>query len=525
MPTVAENNKRIAKNTVLLYFRMLLIMLVSLYTSRIVLRALGVEDFGIYNVVGGVVAMFSILSGSLSSAISRFITFELGKNDLNKLKRVFSASVTIQIILAILIVVVAEIIGTWFINAKMNIAPDRLQAANWVFHFSILTFVVNLINVPYNATIIAHERMSAFAYISILEVMEKLAIAYFVQIAPIDRLIFYAILMFGVALIIRFIYALYCRRHFEETHYHFIWDRQLLKQMFGFAGWNFIGTSSSLLRDQGGNILLNLFFGPVVNAASGIANQVYTALYNFSTNFMTALNPQITKSYASGDYDYLMKLIYNGSRFSAYLLFLISLPVIINADYLIKLWLGIIPDHTVLFVRLILIFAISESITSPLVTAQLATGNIRNYQLIVGGLKLLNLPIAYVCLYFGGAPSSVYIISIVVSQLCVIARVYMLSKLIPFSVMYFYRKVYINIIYVMIVSVIIPVSISAFLNHGTLSFLINCFTSFLSSLFTIYYIGCSKDERAYIIGKTRSFIHNYLHNTRDNNKSKARSAR
>ena len=266
MPTVAENNKRIAKNTVLLYFRMLLIMLVSLYTSRIVLRALGVEDFGIYNVVGGVVAMFSILSGSLSSAISRFITFELGKNDLNKLKRVFSASVTIQIILAILIVVVAEIIGTWFINAKMNIAPDRLQAANWVFHFSILTFVVNLINVPYNATIIAHERMSAFAYISILEVMGKLAIAYFVQIAPIDRLIFYAILMFGVALIIRFIYALYCRRHFEETHYHFIWDRQLLKQMFGFAGWNFIGTSSSLLRDQGGNILLNLFFGPVVNA-------------------------------------------------------------------------------------------------------------------------------------------------------------------------------------------------------------------------------------------------------------------
>ena len=259
MPTVAENNKRIAKNTVLLYFRMLLIMLVSLYTSRIVLRALGVEDFGIYNVVGGVVAMFSILSGSLSSAISRFITFELGKNDLNKLKRVFSASVTIQIILAILIVVVAEIIGTWFINAKMNIAPDRLQAANWVFHFSILTFVVNLINVPYNATIIAHERMSAFAYISILEVMGKLAIAYFVQIAPIDRLIFYAILMFGVALIIRFIYALYCRRHFEETHYHFIWDRQLLKQMFGFAGWNFIGTSSSLLRDQGGNILLNLF--------------------------------------------------------------------------------------------------------------------------------------------------------------------------------------------------------------------------------------------------------------------------
>lgn len=361
------NKKRIAKNTLLLYVRMLFLMVISLYTSRVILNALGVNDFGIYNVVGGVVAMFSILSGSLSSAISRFITFELGKGDEENLKKVFSASVTIQLVLSAIIVVLIEAVGVWFLNAKMSIPANRIYAANWVLQFSVITFVINLISVPYNSTIIAHERMSAFAYISILEGVGKLAIAFLIMVSPIDRLIFYAILMCAIAVTIRFVYGYYCKKHFVECNYHFRWDKKLLKNMFGFAGWNFIGASSALLRDQGGNIILNLFFGPTVNAARGIANQVNNAITGFVTNFMTALNPQITKSYASGDRDYMMSLIFQGARLSYYMLLFLSLPVLVNTHYILVIWLKLIPEHAVTFVQLILIFALSESISNPLV--------------------------------------------------------------------------------------------------------------------------------------------------------------
>lgn len=503
MTTTAENSKRIAKNTLLLYFRMLLMMIVSLYTSRIVLKALGVEDFGIYNVVGGAVAMFNVLSGSLSSAISRFITFELGKNDEEKLKKVFSSSVTIQFVLAVFIVIIAELVGVWFINEKMNIAIERLSAANWVFHFSILTFIVNLISVPYNAAIIAHERMSAFAYISILEVLGKLSIAYFIIISPIDRLVFYSLLMWLVAVIIRFVYAFYCKRNFEECDYHFIWDKQLIKQMFSFAGWNFIGSSSAILRDQGGNIILNLFFGTTINAARGIAYQVYSAIYSFITNFMTAINPQITKSYATADYTYMMKLIYKGSRFASYLLFMLSLPVLINADYLLHLWLGIVPQYTVLFVRLILIFALSESISGPLITAQLATGNIRNYQLLVGGLQMLNLPLSFVVLNCGGAPEFVFIIAIIISQLCLACRLFMLRSMINLSVRIFIKKVYANILLVFFIASIFPVCLSLYLGENLLNFFVLISVSVISSSLTILYVGCSNTERLYLLEKIR----------------------
>ena len=283
-----QNNKRIAKNTLLLYFRMLITMAVGLYTSRVILQNLGVDDFGIYNVVGGVVAMFSILSGSLSAAISRFLTFELGKNDSEKLKRVFSSAVTIQFFLALIVIVVAESVGLWFLNNKMLIPESRLYAANWVFQMSIITFGVNLISVPYNAAIVAHERMSAFAYISIIEALGKLSIAWAIAISCFDRLIFYSILMCVMAMSICFIYGLYCKRHFNECSHRFIFDKLLLKQMFGFAGWNFIGASSAVLRDHGGSVVLNLFFGPSVNAARGIAVQVQHAVSQFQMNFMTA---------------------------------------------------------------------------------------------------------------------------------------------------------------------------------------------------------------------------------------------
>lgn len=315
----SDNNKRIAKNTLLLYFRMLFMMVVSLYTSRVILNALGVEDFGIYNVVGGVVAMFTVISGSLSAAISRFITYELGKGDQSKLNRIFSASVTIQLLLSLIIVVLIESVGVWFLNAKMTIPEDRMTAANWVLQFSIITFVINLISVPYNAAIIAHEKMSAFAYISILEALCKLAIAFLIMCSPIDKLIYYAVLMCIVAVIVRLTYGHYCKKHFSECTYHFLWDKELLSKMFSFAGWQFFGTGSYMLMTQGVNILLNFFFGPVVNAARGIAVQVDGIIQQFVNNFTTAINPQITKSYAGDNKAYMFLLIYTGAKYSYFL--------------------------------------------------------------------------------------------------------------------------------------------------------------------------------------------------------------
>ena len=456
MTDTSANNKRIAKNTLLLYFRMLFMMAVSLYTSRVVLNALGVEDFGIYNVVGGVVAMFSMLSGSLSAAITRFITYELGKGNQENLKKIFSSSVTIQIGLAILIIVVAEAIGVWFLNMKMNIPDVRITAANWVFQFSILTFAVNLISVPYNASIIAHERMSAFAYISILEAIGKLAIVFLIVISPMDKLIFYAILMCAVALIVRLAYGVYCKRHFEECTYHFIFDRDLLKHMFGFAGWNFIGATSAVLRDQGGNVVINLFCGPAANAARGIAFQVNNAISGFVTNFMTALNPQITKSYAAGDRKYMMTLIFQGARLSFYMLLLLSLPVLINTHYILGLWLKIVPDHAVLFVQLVLVFAMSESISNPLITAMLATGRIRNYQLVVGGLQMINLPVSYILLRIEMFPEVVLVVAIVISQCCLAARLLMLREMIGLSVRKYMKKVYVNVLVVTVIAAVLP---------------------------------------------------------------------
>lgn len=448
----SDNNKRIAKNTLLLYFRMLFMMVVSLYTSRVILNALGVEDFGIYNVVGGVVAMFSVISGSLSAAISRFITYELGKGDQSKLNKIFSASVTIQLLLSLIVVVLIESVGVWFLNAKMTIPEVRITAANWVLQFSIITFVINLISVPYNAAIIAHEKMSAFAYISILEVLGKLAIAFLIIVSPIDKLIFYAILMCSVAVVVRLTYGHYCKKHFTECSYHFHWDKDVLKQMFGFAGWNFIGASSAVLKDQGVNVVINMFTCPAVNAARGIAMQVNGAIYNFVQSFMTALNPQITKSYAANNHKYMMALIFQGSRLSYYILMVLALPVIINTDYILYLWLKIVPEHTVSFVQLVLLFSMSEAISLPLVTAMLATGNIKKYQIIVGGLQVLNLPIAYILLKFNFAVELVFVVAIVISQLCLLARLHLLRGMIGLHAREFLRKVYFNVLIVTILA-------------------------------------------------------------------------
>lgn len=505
MNNTAANNKRIAKNTLLLYFRMLLTMAVTLYTSRVVLDTLGVEDYGIYNVVGGVVAMFSVISNSLSGAISRFITYELGRGNEERLKTIFSSAVLIQCGMALLICILAEIGGVWFLNNKMNIPIERLDAANWVLQCSILTFMLNLISVPYNAAIIAHEQMRAFAYISILEVTLKLLVAFTLYIVTWDKLQIYAILLFVAALIIRIVYGRYCKRHFEECTFHYAYDNKLLKEMFSFAGWNFIGSASSVLRSQGVNIVLNLFCGPAVNAARGIAFQVNTAVSSFVNNFMTALNPPIIKSYASGDREYMMTLIFKGARYSFYLLLFLSLPIILEADCILSIWLKEVPEHTANFVRLVLIFALSESISGPLITTMLATGKIRNYQIVVGGLQMMNFPISYVLLKIGMFPEITMIVAIVISQCCLVARLYMLRKMVFLPAIKFIRNVYVNIMSVSILSSIVPMIFhQKEISIGTSVIVI--LLSLTCSLFVIFYIGCNKEERIFARNKAKYFL-------------------
>ncbi len=437
----------IAKNTLLLYARMLLLLFIGLYTSRVVMAALGIEDTGIYNAVGGFVALFSVLSGSLSASISRFLTYKIGEGaDEEELGRTFAASLTIQLILATVIVILAEILGPWFLSEKMTIPPERLQSAKTVLQLSILTFFINLISVPYNAAIISRERMGAFATIGILEGCAKLGVALLISCAPFDRLVWYALLMTSVAFLTRLAYGTYCRRNFQECRVRLRYEHSLVKEMFSFAGWNFIGASSAVLRDQGGTLLINIFSGPAANAARAVATQLSGAVQGFVTNFMTAINPQITKSYASGDREYMTRLIFKGARFSFFLLLFIGLPVIANMEFLMGVWLKDVPPLAVLFARLTILFAMSESLSHPLVTVTLATGDIKLYQIIVGGLQLLNVPVSWILLSQGFGPEYVLITAIVISQLCLFARLILLKNMINLPSMQYLKEVYLRVL-------------------------------------------------------------------------------
>lgn len=497
-----SKGKRIAKNTLVLYVRMLFLMVIKLYTSRIILQTLGVEDYGLYNVVGGFVAMFSILSTSLSGACSRFLNFEMGRGEKERLNKVFSTSVTILFCLAVCIAIICLFVGVWYIKTYMVIPAGRESVALYVFYLSIVTFCVNLISVPYNAAIIAHEQMKTFAYVGLLEGIANLFIAFFIVVSPIDTLVFYAVMITVLQVIIRIIYQVYCKRHFKECTYTFVWDVSLLKSMFGYAGWNFIGTSSAILRNHGNNLILNLFFGPVVNAGRAVANQVLLAVDGFVTNFMTALKPQITQSYSRGDFAFLVKLIYSGSRLSFFMLLFLCIPIIVNADFILSVWLKNVPDYSVPFVRLTLIFTLIESISQPLITAQNATGVVRNYQLVVGGIQFLNVPFSYVALKLGATPESVVIIAIVLAFCCLSARLIMIKGFVPIEIADFCKNVLLRLLLVSFCSSILPVFVVLFVRNDVVAFFSSCILSVVTSVLSIYFLGCNENERV----KLKQFV-------------------
>lgn len=498
------NNKRIAKNTLLLYFRMLFLMLISLYTSRVILDALEVEDYGIYNVVGGFVSMFALISAALTSACSRFLNFELGKGDPERQNVVFSTAVTIQWGLAILVAVLSEAIGVWYVNNVMVLPPERLTAANWCFQFSVFNFCMNLITVPYNASIIAHEKMKTFAYVSIFQGLAQLGISFMVYYEPFDRLVFYALMLMILQFLIRYMYQVYCRKHFEECHYRFVLDKPLFKHMLSYSLWHLVGNGASVLKNHGVNLVLNFFFGPAVNAARGLANHVDGAVNQFASNFMMAMNPQITQSYSRGDLNNMFQLVNRGSRFSFYLLFVLALPVIINADYILHIWLKEVPAHTVAFVQLTLISMMISSVSKSLITAQNATGDVRNYQLVVGGILLLNLPLSYLFLFFGMTPEIVVVVSIVVEILAFLARMYMLPFTIKeFKPLLFLRDVIFKCFAVILFAVPVPALTYLYLPENFSTFILNVFVCILSSGLVIYCIGCKSNERVMLMSVVR----------------------
>ena len=427
MPTVSENNKRIAKNTLFLYFRQLLVMAVSLYTVRVVLAELGAEDYGIYNVVGGFVAMFSIISGSMTLAVNRFITIEIGKDNVLQATRIFSTSVIILLLFSILVCIGLETFGVWFLNDLMDIPDGRTIAANWALQLSLLAFVINLMSVPYNAVIIAHERMSVFALISILEVTLKLAVVFVLKWILFDKLITYACLTTLVALIIRTVYAVYCKRHFEESRFKFTFDKGLLCDMLGFTGWAFWGNSVILLKDQGVNVLLNLFCGPVVNAAQGIAMQINAAVYSFVSNFMIAIRPQIIKNHASGNFQAMHIQIIKSGKFGFFIMLLILLPLCGNIDYVLGLWLVDVPAHTANFVVLVLLYSLLDGILTPIAIGVFAQGEIKAYEIALCIIYAVNFIASYVCLKLGMAPETVFVLNIAFKA-CVLADLMVHSK-------------------------------------------------------------------------------------------------
>ncbi len=408
-----SNNKTIAKNTLFLYFRMMLTMVIALYTSRVILKVLGVDDFGIYQAVGGVVGMLTFLNAALAVGTSRFLTFELGTGDFDKLKRTFSTVLTAHIILAIIIVVISETVGLWFVYNKLMIPPDRLDAAVIAYHLSVLTVVAQLMLVPYNASIISHERMSIYAYASIVDAVLSLIIVYLLTIGDMDKLVLYAALFLCVKAGMTVFYALYCVRRFVETRSKLIMDKQILREVLSYSGWNLLANGAIALNNQGALILLNMFFSPGVVTGRAIANQVNMAAFNFITNFRTATNPQIVKRYAANDFLGSKELLLSSTKYSYYLMLMLALPIVLTAEPLLELWLGQIPPYSVVFLQLAIVTSLFQVFDTSFYTALYAKGQIRENAIISPMVGFISFPVMYVLFKLGFSPESMAWVSMV----------------------------------------------------------------------------------------------------------------
>jgi len=496
--TTVDNNKRIAKNTMMLYIRMILVMGITLFTSRIILDALGEENYGIYNVVGGVVAMFGFFSSTLASSCQRYFSYYIGKNDREELSNVFRLNMSVFLLLALIILLIAETLGLWFINAKLNIEESRIFAMNCVYQCSLLSFFFSIVLVPYNALIISYEKMSAFAYISIVEVMLKLLLAILLTYLLYDKLILYAVMMLFCQVVITLYYYIYCRRNIQESQYTFYWEKNKFKEILSYSGWHLIGALSVIVKNQGVNILINTFYNPIVNAGRAIAFQVTTATDSLSNNFFVAAKPQIYKYYAQRNYKELHNLILRSSKVCFLLILIIAVPLLINTNAVLSLWLKNVPSYAVLFTQLALINAIIDSMNGPAIASALATANIKKFEIITGTLMILNLPVSYIVLRLGAIPEMTIVVSIIISLITIVVRAFILKELIHLSVMEYIQKTFLPLIFVSILSGIFSYFISTLFGDNLYDIIVTSVISVCLILILFYLVCLSKSEKVVI---------------------------
>lgn len=500
------SNKRIVKNTVLLYIRMTIILLISLYSSRILLKILGVEDYGIYNIIGGVVVLFSFLNNAMVNATQRYLNFSIGKGNENHVHKVFCVSMIVHFSIAGLVLLLAETIGLWFVNSQLNIPFERMHAANYVYQLSIAVTCINIIKVPYNAVIIAYEKMAFFAYISIVEAVLKLVIIFLLIITPFDNLMRYSLYLFVISVFVLVVYWIYCRKNYKVCR--FIWMREvsLYKEMIQFAGWYLFGGIAVVGTRQGINILLNVFCGVALNAAVGVANQVKNAIYSFITSFQTATNPQLVQLYATGASEQFFELISRATKFSFFLFFIISFPVILVCEELLDIWLVVVPPYTVVFTQLTIISTFVDVVSAPLCTAMGATGRIKTYQLIVSFILLLDLPLSLYILRMGASPVYVYVINILVAIWTLIFRIVFILRKMNFGIRIYLKNALMPCLFVLLLSLPVPVTYNYICNS---MWLFSLFLSIFFSCLSIYFVGLSKDEKKIVSLKIKQYISNH----------------
>lgn len=493
-------NKKIVKNTLFLYLRQLLTLFLSLYTSRLTLQVLGVTDFGIYAAVGGIAAFLSILTSSLASCTQRFLTFKIGKGDTEQLKQTYSTSVQIHILLSLVIVILAETIGLWWIYNEMIIPAERFRTAVWVYQISVLNAICIIINAPNNAEIVAHEDMGTFALFSIIDSILKVCFVALLFIVPWDKLLVYAIFLFFIQTFNRTVCVIFCKMKYEECKLHWTFDKPLFKAMIGLSGWNLISNLATMGFIQGTNIILNLFFGPILNAAYSVASQAYTGIRQFTSSFQLAANPQIVKLYSKRQFDNMLNLIMNVCKYSFYLIFILSFPFILNADIILSVWLKEVPNHSVMFFVLLLIFAYIDVMAYPLDVAAQATGDLKKYSIIVSCCVISSLPISYVCYKFGAVPETILYIAIAVAVYGIYIRICLLNKLLGLNKLIFFKKSIARPLTTLLVVSALLVPIKIFYPH--LSLLLSCcyfILSFIIEITIVYYLGLDNGERVQIV--------------------------
>lgn len=495
----AINKKKIAKNTGLLYFRMLVSLLVSLYTSRVILSALGVEDFGIYGVVSSVITLFTFLNAGMSGATSRFFTFHLGRDSQPQLRKTFSASLSIHLLIALIVVVLSETVGLWLLENKMVIPTERMNAARWVFHLSTIGVVFSIISVPYNAAIIAHERMNIYAYVEIFNTFLRLGIVYLLLVTGGDKLITYATLSLTVNILITSIYRWYCLRNYKECKFVFNWDKSIIYPILSFSAWDLFGNLGYMARTQGVNVLLNLFFGPLLNAANSIAMQVQGAVMNFGNNILIATRPQIVKTYAVGECENSCYLVYNTAKFTFLLLLVLSLPLILEIDYILALWLGTVPEYTALFCQCTLIFNLFMIMSSAVMSGIYATGKNRWPNIISGTLSLLILPATFIAFKFGASPYFPYVLNVVFSFIMLFSNAYILKRHLPhFQLRRFFFKVIVTCLTIAILAFLFTRYIQTLMPEGLLRLVVIILSSSVSIFTLSYFFAVDKSMKIFI---------------------------